>query len=120
MFHVDNNLLQSTLLMSSAVQIQLHFSNFKIAVKTTAICPKFDSEEIMISGCYNCPVISRQSFTVHSTCQAGVVLVNFQQISTHTKHIHLTVEPILPIIKFVAQQKCYFEKLFKIKQLNSI
>lgn len=77
--------------MSSATRIQLHFSHFKITVKTTMICPKFDIEvsQIISSGCYDCPFLSRLTFTTHTPYQSN--------------QSHIT--------KFVVEQKCYAGKL---------
>ena len=111
LFHVQEEKLQSSLLLSSAVRIQLHFTDFKIAVKATTICPYFDDTELITTGCYNCHMLARIKFKAHSTCQAGVVTVHFQNINVHTKAIRLDVEPSVHIVKFFAETKCFKEKM---------
>lgn len=111
LFKINEDKLQSTLLLSSAVRIQLHFSNFKLALHMSNVCPQIADNSIITSGCYRCPILARMSFRAHSSCQPGVVSVHFQQTSVHTKAIFLNTETETLTIRFHAEQKCVSEKL---------
>lgn len=111
LFKINEEKLQSNLLLSSAVRVQLHFSNFKLALHTSNVCPQIADSNIITSGCYRCPILARMSFQAHSSCQPGVVSVNFQQTSVHTKAIFLKTESETHTIRFHAEQKCVSEKL---------
>lgn len=111
LFHIEDEKLKSTQLLSSAVRVQLHFRNYKIALQTSTVCPQFDEKSITVTGCYNCALLSRLSFQAHSSCQPGLVTVQLQEISVHTKAIFLSLESSEHIIKFQAERKCATEKL---------
>ena len=111
LFHIHDDKLHSSLLLSSAVRIQLQFTNFRIKVKATTICPQFDDSDLTVKGCYNCPILARIHFKAHSTCESGVVYVQFQDIMIHTKAIHISTEPKEHVIKFFAEKRCYNEKI---------
>lgn len=51
------------------------------------------------------------TITAYSTCQAGVVMIVFQEINVHTKAIRLTAEPSDFLIKFAAEKQCFHEKI---------
>ena len=97
--------------MSSAVRVQIHFTDFKIAVKKTTICPQFNDVELTTNGCYTCPMLARISFKAHSTCEPGTVSVHLQEITVHMKALRLESEPTLHIVKFYTENQCYTEKL---------
>lgn len=111
LFHVDDNILRSTLLLSSAVHIQLYFSNHKLSVKTHAICPKFEGQDITASSCYSCTVLDLITFRALSTCDPGVVTVDFQDSNVHTKAIRLMTEDKTFHVQFFAVSQCYNEYL---------
>lgn len=111
LFQIQDDKLQSSLLLSSAVRVQLHFSNFQLTVQTSNVCPQMDESTVKTSGCYNCGVLARMSFTAHSSCQPGTVTIQLQQTALHTKAIYLATEPAIKIIKFHADVKCFQEKI---------
>lgn len=111
LFQINNDKLQSTLLLSSAVRIQLHFSNFKLALHTTNVCPQIADSSIITSGCYRCQILARLSLQAHSSCQPGIVSVHFQHTDVHTKAIYLKTETETHNIRFHAEHKCVNEKL---------
>lgn len=111
LMNIQNGKLSSTLLSTSAIKIQLRFSNFKLEVQTRIICPKFSSTEMKISGCYKCKHFAHLTFHALSTCQPGIVSVEFQEITTYTKAIKLEMEETTIIVKFLGEQKCYKEKI---------
>lgn len=119
LFTINEGVLQSTQLLSSAVRVQLHFRNYKIALQTSTICPQLDGESITTTGCYNCPILARLTFTAHSSCQPGIVSIQLQQISIHTKAVYLKLDPTTHIVKFQAEEKCATEKLC-LKSASSI
>lgn len=111
LFSINEGMLQSTQLLSSAVRVQLHFRNYKIQVQTSTICPQLVGESITATGCYNCPILARITFRAHSSCQQGIASVELQKINIHTKAIYLKLEETTHIIKFQAEEKCATEKL---------
>ena len=111
LFQIKDGQLQSTLLLSSAVRIQLHFTDYKVSVQSVTICPQFKDTEIKTSGCYNCPILARMTINAHSTCEPGVVRIIFQEINIHTKAIRLNTEPSDFIIQFAAGKQCFSEKI---------
>lgn len=111
LFKINEGVLQSTQLLSSAVRVQLHFRNYKIAVQSSTICPQLDGESITTTGCYNCPILARLTFKAHSSCQPGIATVELQQISIHTKAVYLKLDTTMHIVKFQAEEKCAAEKL---------
>lgn len=111
LFNIEDGKLQSTQLLSSAVRVQLHFNNYKIALQTSTVCPQLNEESISTKGCYNCAILARLVFKAHSSCQPGLVTVQLQQISIHTKAVYLNIEESEHTIKFHAELKCASEKL---------
>lgn len=111
LFQIKDDKLQSSLIMSSAVRVQLHFSNLKLTLHTTNVCPQMEENSIQTSGCHSCSVLARLTIKAYSSCQPGTVTVHFQQTNVHTKAIYLKTEPTLQVIKFHTDVKCSTEKI---------
>lgn len=111
LFQIQDGKLTSSLVATSAIRVQLLFANYRISVQTITVCPVFDTPKFEITGCYNCPLLARMTFKAHSSCQPGVVFVELQSIQVHTKAIQLLTEPSKIVIKFLANQKCFTEKI---------
>ena len=56
-------------------------------------------------------MFARMILKAHSTCQAGTVSVSFQELTVYTKALQLSTEPTSYVLKFLADKKCYKEKL---------
>lgn len=69
LLQLQNGKLKSTLLASSAVKIQLRFTNFKLEVHMRTVRLKFTSNSIQVSGCYRCQQLAHATFSALSTCQ---------------------------------------------------
>lgn len=111
LFHIQDGKLMSSLLISSAVRLQLHFQNYKISTKMVTVCPIIDDTPFEITGCYQCLILARIIFSAHSTCQAGVAVITFQEINVHSKAVRLSTDPTSHTIKFAGEKKCYKEKI---------
>lgn len=111
LFSMDKNSLKSQLLSTAPVKLSLSFSDYKITLQTTQICPKILDKEVTAKGCYSCQILSELKFFAHSSCQSGAVSVEFQKITLYTQSVILETEPKEFIIKFQGDEKCYEEKL---------
>lgn len=111
LFKMNEGKLQSTQLLSSAVRIQLHFTNFRITVQTNTICPQLNEASLIVEGCYGCKLLARIKLIAHSSCQSGLVTIQLQQIAVHTKAIYLQLEDTEHTIKFQAERKCDTDKI---------
>lgn len=103
-FTINEGVLHSAQLLSSVVRVQLHFSNYKIALQTSTICPQLDGESITTTGCYDFPILARLTFTANSSYQPSIASFELQQISIHTKAVYLNLDATTHIVKFQAEE----------------
>ena len=111
MLSVDKGTLKSRLLSTAPVRLQLHFRDYKIMIESADVCSKITDSAIHTKGCYACQILSEMVFTAFSTCHAGSVTIEFQVLTLFTQTIILLTEPKEFNIKFLADQKCYDEKI---------
>lgn len=111
LFRMQDDKLVSSLLTTSAVRLQLYFREYKISVKAVNVCPLIEGTTFNVKGCYKCNFFARVTFRTLSTCQRGLALIEFQEISVHTKAITLDIKSNLFEVKILAEKKCYKEKI---------
>lgn len=111
LFRIHKGKLVSDLLLSSAVKVQLQFSDYKVTVQRKTVCPKISINTITITGCYDCGLLARITLKAQSTCEIGIAEVLLTTINIHTKIVQLNTEEEEVIIKFQGTQRCYNEKL---------
>lgn len=108
---MEKGTLKSQLLSSAPVRLQLHFQDYKITVQSIDICPRLTDAVFKTKGCYACQILSEMTFFAFSSCHAGTISLEFQKISIYTRSINLGTEPQEYSIKFLADEKCYDEKI---------
>lgn len=111
LFRMDKGKLKSDLLISSAVRLQLQFTDYSVTVQRKTVCPKISAASITTLGCYDCGLLARISFRGQSTCEIGIAEVKFATIDIHTKVVQLDTEEAELTIRFLATKKCFQEKL---------
>lgn len=109
--HLHQGRLRSKLLSSAAIRLQLSFANYDISVVRDTVCPIIEGQDYDVTGCYKCGVLAELTLTAKSSCKAGLVSVTFEGIQVHTKAVELTPEPSIVTIKFLAEAKCFEDKI---------
>lgn len=109
--HLHQGWLRSKLLSSSAIKVQLHFSNYGISVQRDTVCPVIEGSKYDVTGCYKCGILAELTLTAKSSCKAGLVSVTFEGIQVHTKAVELSIEPSTITIKLLADSKCFEDKI---------
>lgn len=114
--YMQDGVLQSRLLHTAPVKVMLHFTDYHLTIMTKNVCPKFAETPAEVQGCYACPLLAQISFTAFSTCHDGVVDVELQTISIHTRTVLLHTTSGTISIQFMASVQCYNEKLCLVSQ----
>lgn len=108
---IEKGTLKSQLLSTAPVRLQLHFQNYQIAVESIDVCPRLTNSVVKTKGCYACQILSEMTFSAFSSCHAGTTSIEFQVLKLFTQSIVLETEPKEYVVKFLADQKCYDEKI---------
>lgn len=109
--HLKNGVLKSRLLASSAVKIHMQFSDYQISLQRETVCPLIEGDEYEVTGCYRCGIHSELTLRARSSCKEGLAAVTFETLQIYTKAVQLKTEFTQIVIKFLAEEECYEDKV---------
>ena len=110
LFVNTDGVLESTLLQSAPVAVHLRFSDMRLSVSQTKICPRIESIE-SVDGCHSCPLAAKIVLRAKSICSSGTVSVSFNAIPLSTRAVTLSTDSSLVAINFVTSLACHKERV---------
>ena len=110
LFVNTDGVLESKLLQSAPVAVHLRFSDMRVSLLHTKVCPRIESIE-SVDGCHSCPLAAKIVLRAKSVCSSGLVSVSFNAIPLSTRAVSLSTDSSLVVIQFVTSLACHKERV---------